>query len=82
MIAIIYILGSIYFQFNAPNGPFDGPRYFVGFSIWILWMSAMALGLWLLYQRSFNKRYDDCLEKYQSKLVNNTDVNHENDYEE
>ena len=79
--AIIYILGITCFQLNAPNGPFDGLRYFVGFSIWILWMSAMALGVWLLYQSSFNKKHNNCLEKYQNKLVKNTAANHENDYE-
>jgi hypothetical protein len=67
--SIIYVLGITFFQLNAPNRPFDGIRYFIGFSVWILYMASIALGVWLLYQYSFNKKYNDCLANYQSKLA-------------
>lgn len=65
---LIYVMGIIFFQFNAPNRPFDEAKYFFEFSIWVVWISAMALGVWLLYQCFLNRKYNNCLIKYQNKL--------------
>jgi len=64
----IYVLGMTFFQFTAPHGPFDQIKYFVGFSIWILWMSGVALCIWLVYQNYTNNRYNNCLLRYKEKL--------------
>lgn len=67
---LLYIMGMVYFQFNAPYGVLSGARYFIGFSIWIVYASAIVLGTWLLYSYLVNNKYDRCLNDYKKKLNN------------
>lgn len=71
--ASIYVVGMTFFQFAAPHGPLDHIRYFMGFSIWILWMSGIALCIWLIYQNYTNNRYNNCLNRYKEKLAGKTE---------
>ncbi|BCN32586.1 DMT family transporter [Anaeromicropila herbilytica] len=65
----IYILGLIYFQSSAPHGPLDGIRYFLGFSVWILWMTGMVGAIWFVYKESVSNKYNRRLEEYKKSRI-------------
>lgn len=67
---ILYVMGMIFFQINAPIGPFDRISHFFIFSIWILWMSLLCLVAWYLYQSSCNANYNYHLNEYKKHLDN------------
>lgn len=60
----IYIAGLTFFQYNAPNGPFDGIKYFLMFSVWLIWFGIMGILTWNIYSSCINSRYNQCLERY------------------
>ena len=65
---LLYVMGMAFFQCFAPIGPFDRISHFFLFSVWILWMSFLCLAVWMVYQCSWDKKYNTSLSAYKAKL--------------
>lgn len=68
--AIIYFVGLIFFQYTAPNGPFDGMKYFISFSLWIITVSGTFFIGWFIYRRILEEDYNKSLENYKKGIAN------------